>query len=81
MTTALDPQRAVQYLALLSPDLEAAAVLDTAGELLAGSTIDDLPGHHVSATEGDLTLAASIRRTAPLRLFQHDVATALKAMV
>lgn len=80
MTAAFDPQLAVQYLALLSPDLEGAAVLDKDGEMLAGTAIDDMSGHHVSAAEGDLTLVASVRRTAPLRLFEHDVETALKAM-
>lgn len=51
------------------------------GELLAGTAIEERPGHHVSISENGLTLIASVNRTAPLRLFEHDVATALKAMV
>lgn len=81
MTAALDPRLAVEYLTLLSPDLQAAAVLDKDGELLAGTAIDDAPGHHVSASENGLTIVASVNRTAPLRLFEHDAQAALKAMV
>ena len=81
MTTALNPQLAVRYLALLSPDLEGAAVLDEDGEIVAGAAVDGLEGHRVCASEGGFTVQASVRRTAPLQLFEYDIVTALKAMV
>lgn len=80
MTSALDPQRAVEYLGLLSTDLEAVAVLSADGSLLAGEDTENAPGMHLSASSGDLTISASLGRNAQLGLFKHDLHVALRAI-
>ena len=64
-----------------APDLQAIAVLDADGKLLAGEQIDGAPGIHLSATSGGRTINASLGRQAQLGLFEHDLQSALRAMV
>lgn len=88
MAVALDPEQALDYVALLSRDFGAAAILGGDGELLAG---DPTLGAQIRAGQalenvllvGSAThsIGVEIGRGALPGLLEHDLNVALKAMV
>lgn len=80
MPSALDPNRAIEYLGLLSCDIGSVAVFDADGEMLAGEPVD-AAGTPVSVTAGDLTITATLGPNGLRALFEHDLSAAVQAMV
>lgn len=81
MTTALTPVQALGYLYALSTGIRAAAVLDGAGELLAGATdlLPDADGNLTARDEYHAIVVATRPHVAHAVL-EIDLQSALSAM-
>jgi hypothetical protein len=81
MTTALTPAQALGYLNALSTDIRAAAVLDPAGELLAGAPdlAPDADGN-LTARDAHHTIVVATRPHAACAVLEIDLQSALSAM-